>query len=253
MHMLLPVDFAIGFMLVFARTGSLVMLLPTLGERFIQVRIRLVFALFLTLLLLLPLKTSLPRVAPDAGGIFGLLFVEILIGLSIGIMVRILVQAADITSQFIAQSLGLSLGEILNPGYDSQSNALGIFMSLLVVTFIFVTDAHQAIITAIAASYRVLPPGTGYDVESFTQTGMATVGQSFLLAIQLAAPFFIFGLLFNAGLGLIARLMPQIQVTYLAIPLTILAGIGLLIVLLGMFANHLSDDILGLLGRLTGG
>ena len=104
------------------------MLLPAIGERFIQVRIRLVFALFVSLLLLLPLKPFLARSLNSGQAVFGVLFLEILIGLAIGLIVRMIVLAVEMTSQFIAQSLGLSLGEILNPTYESQSNSLGLFM-----------------------------------------------------------------------------------------------------------------------------
>ena len=74
-----------------------------------------------------------------------------------------------------------------------------------------------------------------------------------VLAIKIAAPFFAFGMLFNAGLGMVSKLMPQIQVTFLAVPLSVLAGFGLLIVLLSALIDRLSADILGLLARLTGG
>ena len=152
MKLQLPVDFAIAFLLVFARTGGMLMLLPMFGERFIPVRARLVFALFLSLLLLLPLKPALAVAAASGNGVFGVLFLELLIGLGLGLMVRMLLVAADMASQFIAQSFGLSLGEVLNPSYESQSTALGMFMSLLLVTFLFLTDAHQAVIGAIAGS-----------------------------------------------------------------------------------------------------
>ena len=220
MTLTLPVDFAIAFVLVFARTGSMAMLLPAIGERFVQVRVRLVFAFFVSLLLLLPLKSLFAR---------------------------------TLTSQFIAQSLGLSLGEILNPTYESQSNALGLFMSLLVVTFIFLTDSYQIVISSIAGSYDVLPPGLNFEWSDVTRLAVEATGKGLLLAIKIAAPFFIFGLLFNSGLGMIAKLMPQIQVTYLAVPLSVLAGFAILIVFLGSFVERLTTDIVASLAQFGGG
>ncbi len=252
MKLSLPIDFAIAFLLVFARTGSMAMLLPAIGERFIQVRIRLVFALFVSLLLLLPLKTYLARSLNNGQAVLGVLFLEILIGLAIGIIIRMIVLAAEMTSQFISQSLGLSLGEILNPTYESQSNALGLFMSLLVVTFIFLTDSYQAVIYSIAGSYDVLPPGIMFDVGDLSRLAVEATGKGFLLAIKIAAPFFIFGLLFNSGLGMIAKLMPQIQVTYLAVPLSVLAGFAILFVLIGSLIERLSGDILFSLAQFGG-
>jgi len=253
MKLQLPVEFAIAFLLVFARTGGMLMLMPMIGEQFIPVRVRLVFALFLSLLLLLPLKPMLSESIPSGGGVFGVLFLEILIGLSIGLMVRMLLLAADMASQFIAQSLGLSLGEVLNPTYEAQSTALGMFLSLLLVTFLFLTDTHQAVIGAIAGSYSVLPPGGGFQTGDLSHLAIEAAGNGMVLAIKIAAPFFAFGMLSNGGLGMISKLLPQIQVTFLAVPLSVLAGMGLLIVLLSALIDRLSFDILSMLARLTGG
>ncbi len=253
MNLHLPVEFAISFLLVFARTGGMLMLMPMIGERFVPVRVRLVFALFLSMVLLLPLKPVLSQAAIIGPGVFGVLFMELLIGVGIGLMVRMLLVAADLASQFIAQSLGLSLGEILNPSYDSQTTSLGLFMSLLLVTFLFLTDAHQAVINAIAGSYHALPPGGGFETGDVAQLAIEAAGHGMTLAIKVAAPFFAFGMLMNAGLGMVSKLMPQIQVTFLAVPLSVLAGFGLLIITLGALINRLSSDVLGILARLTGG
>ena len=253
MKLQLPVEFAIGFLLVFARTGGLLMLMPMIGEQFVPMRIRLVLALFLSLLLLLPLKAVLGSAVASGSSVFGLLFLELCIGLGIGLMVRLVLLAADMASQFIAQSLGLSLGEVLNPTYETQSSSLGMFMSLLLVTFMVVTDAHHAVISAIAGSYMALPPGGGFETGDVSRLAIETAGNSLMLAVKIAAPFFAFGLLFNAGLGMVSKLMPQIQVTFLAVPLSVLAGFGLLIVLLGMVIDRLSADVLGVLARVTGG
>jgi len=228
------------------------MLLPAIGERFIQVRIRLVFALFVSLLLLFPLKPFLARALNNGQSVFGVLLIEILIGLAIGLIVRMIVMAVEMTSQFISQSLGLSLGEILNPTYESQSNTLGLFMSLLVVTFIFVTDSYQAVISSIAGSYDVLPPGMAFNMGDLSRLAVEATGKGLLLAIKIAAPFFVFSLLFNSGLGLIAKLMPQIQVTYLAVPLSVLAGFAILIVLIGSLIERMTGDILSSLAQFGG-
>jgi flagellar biosynthetic protein FliR len=60
------------------------------------------------------------------------------------------------------------------------------------------------------------------------------VAGAFRVGIQLSAPFLAFGLLFNIGLGVLSRLMPQMQVFFVALPLSIM--IGLLFLLLGLGA-----------------
>ena len=126
-------------------------------------------------------------------------------------------------------------------------------MSLLVVTFIFLTDSYQMVILSIAGSYQVLPPGLVVDMGDASRLAVEAAGKGFLLAIKIAAPFFVFALLFNAGLGLISKLMPQIQVTYLAVPLSVIAGFALLVVFLGSFIERLTGDIAASLAQFGGG
>jgi len=58
--------------------------------------------------------------------------------------------------------------------------------------------------------------------------------------VQLSAPFLVFGVLFNLGLGLLSRLMPQMQVYFVGVPLSILAGFLVLLVVLGaMMTSYL--------------
>ena len=58
----------------------------------------------------------------------------------------------------------------------------------------------------------------------------------------LAAPFLVFGLVFNMGLGVLARLMPQMQVYFVGVPLAILAGFlifaAVLTTMMGTFLDY---------------
>jgi len=50
------------------------------------------------------------------------------------------------------------------------------------------------------------------------------VSGSFALGFQLAAPFLVFGFAVNAAFGVLARLMPQLQFFFVAMPINILVG-----------------------------
>jgi len=79
------------------------------------------------------------------------------------------------------------------------------------------------------------------------------VGRGFALAVQLSAPFIAFGILFNLGLGVLSRLMPQLQVFFLAMPAAILIGMVVLAAVIGVmmtvFVSGLGDFLRELVGR----
>ncbi len=79
------------------------------------------------------------------------------------------------------------------------------------------------------------------------------VTSAFRIGVQLAAPFLAFGLLFNLGLGILSRLMPQMQVFFVGLPLSILLGLLLLLLVLGAMMGTFTDYMQAVLGRLAAG
>ncbi len=83
---------------------------------------------------------------------------------------------------------------------------------------VFATDLHHLAISAIGASYVHLPPGVVPPTTDALTLAMKTMATGFSLAVRIAAPFIVFAIIFNLGLGLLSRLMPSLQVFFLALP-----------------------------------
>src|SRR5205814_1722465 len=85
------------------------------------------------------------------------------------------------------------------------------------------------VLTAFNCSYLLFKPG---DIPLFGDVASIltnTVSGTFRIGVQLSAPFLVFGLLFNLGLGILSRLMPQMQVFFIGMPLSILVGFLILL------------------------
>ena len=250
MNFLIP-ELATAFMLTFARVGTLVMLMPGIGEQMIPVRVRLGAALLLTLVLFPLTRTLLPASGtPDA--IIAVLIGEIAVGLVLGLAVRMVVGALQTAGNIVAQQLGLAFAMSVDPAMGGQQAAIGNFLTLLGITLIFAADLHHLAIMAIRDSYAFLPPAGVPEVGDAAMLAMRAVGRGFALAVQIAAPFIAFGILFNLGLGVLSRLMPQLQVFFLAMPATILIGMLLLLVALGVMMGVFLEDLAQFLAELGG-
>jgi flagellar biosynthetic protein FliR len=70
-------------------------------------------------------------------------------------------------------------------------------------------------------------------------------GDSFSLGVRIAAHFLVFGVVFFLGLGLLSRLMPQIQVFFLAVPLQIALGLGVMVLVLALGMSVFLDSFRG--------
>ena len=235
-------DLAGLFMLTFARVGTLVMLLPGIGDRMIPTQMRLGFAVLLSLVLFPVTRGILPPIGAPATTI-GILIGEIAIGAVIGLTTRMIITALQTAGTIVSQQLGLSYATTVDPAFGGQDAAIGNFLNLLGLTLIFATDLHHVAIAAIGDSYAVLPPAGIPETGDIAKLGVATLARGFSLAVQVSAPFIVFGVLFNLGLGVLSRLMPQIQVFFVGVPITIIIGMLVLVAVLGLMMNLYLADV----------
>lgn len=224
---------AASFMLVFARVGVMVMLLPGLGELSVPVRLRLTMALMLAAIFL-PLYREAYQLDLGAfGPLLLLMGQEMLIGAVLGLTARLTISALQVAGSVVAQQMGLGFVTAVDPSQGQQNAILGNFLTMLGVTLIFATDLHHLAIAAINDSYRLFAPGAVLPVEDIASLILRAAAGAFRVGIQLSAPFLVFGLLFNLGLGILSRLMPQMQVFFIGLPLSILLGFLILLAAIG--------------------
>jgi flagellar biosynthetic protein FliR len=246
---LLPV-LAASFMLVFARVGAMVMLLPGLGESNIPVRIKLAIALLLTLIIL-PLHRADYHVDLDSlSGLLVLLIYEIVIGVVLGATARVTLAALQVAGSVIAQQMGLGFVTAVDPTQGQQGVVIGNFLTMLGVTMLFATDSHHLVIAALNDSYSIFSPGEMVSSADVAALATRAFAAAFKIGMQLSAPFLVFGLVFNIGLGVLARLMPQMQVYFVGVPLSIMAGFLIFAVVLAAMMGSFLDYFVAVMHEL---
>jgi flagellar biosynthetic protein FliR len=234
--------------LVFARLGAIIMLLPGLGETFIPPRIRLSFALALSLMLFPVLVGKVPAL-PTGAGDFGLVIAkEVLIGLMIGAILRLFMTSLAAAGEIVSLQTTLSFAQTANPMQATPSTTLGTFLGLIGIVLIFATDLDHLFIAAIVKSFDLFPFGRDIPVADAGQLAVQTLGGSFALGVQLSAPVIVFSLIFNIAAGLVGRVMPQFQVFFAATPLIVLLGLSIFALSLGAIGMIWIDRYRELLG-----
>jgi flagellar biosynthetic protein FliR len=161
------------------------------------------------------------------------------------------ISALQVAGSVVAQQLGLGFVTAVDPTQGQQGVIVGNFLSVLGITLIFVTDLHHLVIAALNDSYSLFRPGEiplfGDIAALFTQT----VAAAFRVGVQLSAPFIVFGLLFNLGLGVLSRLMPQMQVFFVGLPLSILLGFLILLLVVGAMMGTFLEHVESVLQQLA--
>jgi flagellar biosynthesis protein FliR len=242
---------AATFMLVFARIGTMVMLLPGLGEMSVPSRFRLTIALVLAAVLL-PLHRNAYQVdLRSFGPLLGLLAQEVFVGAVLGFTVRLLISALQVAGSVIAQQLGLGFVTAVDPSQGQQNVIVSNFLTMLGITLVFASDMHHLVIAALDDSYSLFAPGELPLLGDVAALTTRTIGTAFRIGIQLSAPFIVFGLLFNVGLGVLSRLMPQMQVFFIGLPLSIIMGFLILVAVLGVMMGVFLGSVEGVLHELA--
>ncbi len=242
---------AAAFMLVFARVGTMVMLLPGLGEMSVPVRVRLTVALLLAAVLLPLHRTAYALDLRSFGPVLAMLGEEMFVGAVLGLTARLMISALQVAGNVVAQQLGLGFVTEIYPTQGQQSVIVGNFLTLLGITLIFATDLHHLVIAALNDSYTLFRPGEVPLLGDVSAHTTRTVAAAFRIGIQLSAPFIVFGLLFNLGLGILSRLMPQMQVFFVGLPVSILVGFLILILVLGAMMTLFLGSVENVLRELA--
>ncbi len=241
-----------GLVLVFSRIGSACMMLPGIGEAELPATVRLGFTLALTALLLPVVAPGLPAMPVSAWAVFAMVAAEIATGLWLGWLTRLVVLALPIAGQFIASQIGLASVIQPDPDLGPQSTALARLFSLAAPVVILTSGLYALPLAALAGSYRLIAPGALLPVADSTQTVLRAVAEAFALSLRLAAPFVVAGLLWQGALGLLARLVPNLQVFAASIPGQILGGLVLLFLFAAGLVTAWQDEVHTVFALLPG-
>lgn len=223
-----------AFLLIFVRLGACLMIIPVIGEPFVSARSRLLFALLLCLVVFPAVSPTLPAMPANVLDVGILIFGEALIGIFLGTLGRIFMAALTTAGMVIAYSSSLANALVDDPSAAQQGSIAGTFLTMVALLMIMTLNLHHLFIQAAVDSYGLIAPGLSLPMEDFTQVLSQTVASSFLVAMKLSLPFMAASIIFYLGLGILGRLMPQVQVFFVAIPLQI--ALGLLVLAASMAA-----------------
>jgi flagellar biosynthetic protein FliR len=223
--------FAVGLMI--ARIGSACMLLPGIGETEIPSTIRAGFTLALVTVLLPVVAPLIPPAPADVWSALGMVAAEIVTGLWLGWLTRLLLLALPVAGQIVADMTGMANILQPDPALGPQTAALARALELAGPALLLASGLYRLPLAALAGSYQLIPPGALLPAADTAAQVAGAVSESFALALRLAAPFLLAGMVWNVALGLLARLVPQLQVYFAAMPAQILGGL----LLLGMLAG----------------
>lgn len=233
----LPSAYFFHLFLIFCRLGGAIMTFPGLSDVAISPRIRLHIAVFGAVVMYPMLAPSLPSFPASSAALLHMVVVELIMGVMLMIGARIFMAALQLAGEIIGFTAGLQTANLFDPSSGANTSAPGLFLSLTAITLIFVTNLHHIVFTAVFQSYQFFPAGELPNVQESAFAVVTTVADMFVLGTKIAAPVMAAGFLVYAAFGVFNRLIPQLQVFFVAIPVNIWVGMLMLSLVLGLMMN----------------
>ena len=238
-----------AFLLIFCRVGGGLMLLPGIAEAYVMPRARLGLALTIALVLTPALGAFMPPVPTSPLTLLALITAECLTGIFIGAISRILISTMHVAGMILAVQSGLASATLFDINQAGQGSAIGNLLGMVAVILLFALDLHHVMIRGLTDSYTLFQPGQFPPVGDFASMAATVMGRSFMVAVQFSAPMLVCGFIVYLAGGVLARLMPTMQVFFVIIPPQILISFFLLMSVLSgamlWYMRYVEDTLIG--------
>jgi flagellar biosynthetic protein FliR len=213
------------FFVVFARVFGLMVNLPGLRERTIPMRIKMIVAIAIAIALQSIVAPSLAF----SQEFLVIVTSELFIGCFLGLCIQIFFLSLSTAGTIMSHSIGFSNAIVSSLMDHDQLSVLTNGMMIAATAFVFILDLHHLILSGIAHSYGMIPLGSFLGFSEHTKIIAQSLSESTLYALKFAMPLFIFGCIVSVGMALTNKLIPQIQIFFLSMPVQIFVGLVLLL------------------------
>lgn len=223
-------DRIVMLVLALARVGGLFVMAPFFGARTAPVRVRAAVAFFVTIAMLPIIGPTPPALLADAGVavVLGMMGFEVMIGFVIGVVAQLTFGAVQMAGQLAGIQMGIGLANLIDPQTQEHITSLAQWQNLLALLIFLSIDGHHILIRAVADSFKVLPLGGGIPQAGGFGIVFELAGGLFVIALKVAAPVLVLLLMVNAAMGVLAKLIPQLNVFIVGFPLNVAAGLFVL-------------------------
>jgi len=219
-------------MLVFVRLSAMMIIMPIFGFSTVAPRIRITLSVILTFLIAPIVGENFHTEYTSTAVLLVDVMREIMIGLIVGFGARIIFEAFTLAGGFVSFQMGLAIMNVLDPNSGNNAPVIGNFWLMVIITFFVVTNSHHFLVEVIYYNFEAIPlneakfdPATG---EYLIRAGSLL----YELAVRFAAPMMILMLLADVAIAFSARVMPQLNIFFISLPMKL--GVGIFMVLMSL-------------------
>lgn len=244
-----------SFMLPLFRIAALVTAAPIFGSRMLPTRMKLLFSIALTLLIV-PLAPAVP--AFDMFSPAGMLVVaqQVIIGLCMGFALQLVYQAFVYAGQVVALTMGLGFASLNDPSTGVVVPTVSQFYTIMISLVFFAIGGHLVMIEVLVDSFTSLPVG----MQGISSKGLWSLlswgSYMFAGAVLIVLPAIAAMLVVNIGFGILMRSSPQLNIFAVGFPVIMTFGFVVIYISLPNLLPQMNQLLAGgfsLMRSLAGG
>ena len=247
--MALMVEKLLGFVMVLTRISAFFMVLPVFGWRAIPVRIKVGLTVLLAIFfsVITPLAIDSNRVSVLEAIL--LIANEATYGLALGLIAAIVFSAVKLSGRIIERQMGLAMAQVLDPLTGERTQPLGSLLEMIFILLFLSANGHHLFLLIISKSYEAFPAGSIPTVPVLTGGVVKAGSAMFIAGLKMAAPILAAFLLLMAVLAVLARIVPEMNILFISLPLRV--GLGLLMVTIFLpYINGFVTEFADWMGKL---
>ncbi len=230
------------FSLILMRMSGFVFLNPILRRSEIPAMAKTGFVFVLTLLLY-PLSAA-EGVEVTGSLVFAVaLLGEFAVGAVLGFIMDLFLFVVTQAGAVIDFQMGLSMATVYDSGSKVQSALSGTFLYIYFTFLFFAVDGHLALVKILAESAAVFPYGGGWNLTGTSEAIVRIFAECVILSIQLAFPMIAIEFVGEMAIGVLMKIIPQINIFILSIQLKIVIGLFLFVFTISPMGDFLGNLI----------
>ena len=223
---------AMSVYFLFLRLGVLLVLTPIFSSLSGLVTVRVLFTVAISVALVSGLDLRMTAVPASLGPVIASSALELVVGAAMAFGVFAAFGAFSVAGKLLDIQTGFGIGSVFDPVTRAGAPLFATILNLLAVAVFFGMEGHHAFLRGLAFSVQEVPPGSGFSAFSIEPV-VRQFGLMFSLAVALIVPVIFCLFLVEAGLAVVSRVLPQMNVFVVGIPVKIVTGIALLAVTTG--------------------
>lgn len=241
------------FMAIFTRLSGLMRSAPLFSTYPIPVQVKVWICALIAFILFPIVQMNTSFVAPTTVPALTMILVkEFLIGFAIGFCANLLFVGIELGVNTFTVQMGLSADQALNPASGGNSPVITQAYTYLASMLFIGLGAHQWLFAGLYNSFKSLPIGYTFNVApNMVEQIVIATGQIFSVGLSVALP--IFGILFLTDflLGFTSKMMPQMNIFMVSLPLKIYLGLLLSLIFMRPMAEYMSVIIQQFLEKIA--